>query len=505
MLLVAAIFLVLLFTIWSCAEDESFLMPIEEEPMMVTPEQDSSMMATEPDTMMMSPGQTVMLEETRMQNSSFLTADDTKIWRIERAFLTHGNNQIDISDNFNTVDDEFVFSYDGGLIWRKGFDIKTDASNSSEALLDKYVSAIETQYSFQDGSGSIVEADFGSCVFEIMGPNAVSATITNDDSSVLSFELQEKEAGDYKTTPTGPLGFSTAFQFISDDIVCCAPGMIGSYSENQLYIVTKYPRNNTEIVMGFDPMSGDQTKSYIFDQRDFVSKQLHIIDNQLIVAGGQYINTYNTDLVSDPESHTHDKQLTRFGISVLDNDMYLIGGDVHEIESNKIFKWSLETNTLSEFATLPEPKSGARGTIVNEHLYVFGGSQEFFGTDASNKIYKVSIEDPIEIEEFEMNRAMDFTFVQKYENLIFVAGQIIIGNDGGYNPNPFTYDSSIGVFNTIDNSYEEIETNLSNPEDSYSIHQMSILNDKIYILYGENNRSRTNGALWDVMVADLKN
>ena len=450
------------------------------------------------------------LSELRSESTTILTSGNSKTWRINQATLTNGNSTIDISSNFNVVDDEFIFGgsgENGTLEWRKGFDIKTNATNNSETLLDKYVSAISTTFQYTDESSSTVVADFGTCIFDINTNNTLTATITNEDSSVFIFVLVVKTQNDYLSPSQSGLNFTSAFAFESNSIRSMAPGMIGSYSNNSIYIVTREDglRNidgeSPERIIKFN-IETNSISENLFFQHDFASKQLHIIDNKLIIVGGQYVNQYDLSLSNDPVSASHGKSLSRFGISVLDDDAYIIGGDLREVEDDKIFKWDINSETLSEFTTLPEEKNGARGTIVNDNLYVFGGSETLlgFGTP-TNTIYKVSTNNPSQIETFQMNKAINFTFVQKYQNLIYVAGRIeVVDNTGATTGR----EATIGVFNTIDNTYQELVTNLTNFSGFDTIHQMCILNGKMYVIYG-NEGVNKGGQFpgWDVLVSDL--
>jgi len=438
--------------------------------------------------------------------STILTSGASKTWRISEATLVNEGVEIDISQNFNVKDDEFIFSgtdATGTLQWKKGFDIKTDATNPQETLFDKYVSSVSASFGLQTNSETIVETDFANTTIEINADDTVAVTITNADATVFNFTLVAKKQADYAVAPQAGLNFTNAFTFESNAILGHAPGMIGSYSDNSFFIVTRESDLNTgngspERIIKFD-LETNTVEDKLFFKSDFVSKQLHIIGDQLIAIGGQFINTYESDLVAEPTSIAHGKRLSRFGMAVLDNDAYIVGGDLNEVESNKIFKWNLESETLTEFATLPETKSGARATFVNDHLYVFGGQEEFGESVASDKIHKVALSDGSQIETFQMNKAMNYTFVQKHEHLIYVAGQIDIPSDA-----EFKVETTIGVFNTLDNTYQELATNLTNTTNQKTIHQMCIFNGKIYIVYGD--KGTDNGGQfkeWDVLVADL--
>ena len=100
-----------------------------------------------------------------------------------------------------------------------------------------------------------------------------------------------------------------------------------------------------------------------------------------------------------------------------------------------------------------------------------------------------------------MNQAIDFTFVQKFQNLIYVAGRIEVRDGSG---TIIGRESTIGVFNTLDNTYQELSTNLANASGFDTIHQMCIINGKMYIIYG--NQGIDNGGQfneWEVLVSDL--
>jgi hypothetical protein len=297
------------------------------------------------------------------------------------------------------------------------------------------------------------------------------------------------------------LDFSTAFTFESNSIdYLGAQGMIGSSEDNSLFIaIRETDLNNAERLLKVNLATNNITEK-IFDQTQFVTKRLHIRGNQLIVIGGQYVNTYNLDLSGgDPISVTHGKSLSRFGMTVLDDNAYIIGGDIGVIdeESDKIFSWNIETETFSEFSSMPDSRFHSDGTIVNDNLYVFGGCSQFGDRfTASTTAYKININNPSNVETFEIDQAIDVAFVRRFQNLIYIAGQtsIIDANDQISAVNPI-----VAVYNTSDNTYQELNTNLINTSGFDAIHQMCIINGKMYIIYG----GPDNGGQWEVLVSDL--
>ena len=312
------------------------------------------------------------------------------------------------------------------------------------------------------------------------------------DSIITSFQSQINNLTSYVLD----LDFSTAITFESLMYNFGSTGMIGSSTDNSLFISMR--ENSAERILKIN-IDTNNTTEKIFDQSDFVTKRLHIDGNQLIVFGGQYVNTYNLDLSGgDPTSVTHGKTLTRFGMTELNGNAYLIGGGLNE-DPEKIFSWNIETETLSDFSSLPQGLFSSGVTIVDDYLYVFGGTSLFADpSTVSTTAYKISINDPSNVETFQINQAIDVAFAQRYQNLIYVAGQIItVDSDGVYNAiNP-----TIGVYNTLENTYQVLNTNLTNTSGFDSIKQMCILNGKMYIIYGASD----NGTLqqWEVLVSDL--
>ena len=324
------------------------------------------------------------------------------------------------------------------------------------------------------------------------------------DSIIASFQNQISDL----TSNVLDLNFSTAYTFENDVIYGFGgAGMIGSSADNSLFIATRdwlTDVNNQSIMIEKILKINLETNSItekIFEHNDYVTKRLHIQGNQLFVFGGQYVNTYSTDLTGDdPVSVLHGRTLTRFGMTELDGNAYLIGGDLGpEDEGEKIFIWNIETETLSEFWSLPEKKYSIGTTIVDDNLYIFGGTSAFAipaGINATTA-YKVNINQPSNIEINQLNQVIDVAFARKYQNLIYIAGQIISVDANGETTanNP-----TIGIYDTLENTYKELNTNLTNPSGFHTIHQMCILNGKMYIIYAQDDGSINQ---WEILVSDL--
>ena len=307
------------------------------------------------------------------------------------------------------------------------------------------------------------------------------------------------------------LEFSSAVTFESAYVYSLgATGMIGSPADNSLFISTRDylvdSENNTstplERVLKISIDSNSITEK-IFEHNDYVTKRLHIEGDELMVFGGQYVNTYNLDLSGgDPTSMIHGKVLTRFGMTELDGNAYLIGGGLNDFPE-KIYTYNIESEMTSDFTSLPQALYQSNGAIVDDFLYVFGGSGGFGDpVPVSTTAYKINMNDPSNVETFQINQTIDVAFVDRVENLIYVAGQIITADANSANVaiNPI-----IGVYNTYENTFQELSTNLTNTSGFDTIHQMCILNGKMYIIYGSiGSGGATDGVQqWEVLVSDL--
>ena len=318
-------------------------------------------------------------------------------------------------------------------------------------------------------------------------------------------EFYGNEVSFMTAIPQSGLSFSTAFTFESNAISGIArAGMTGSFADNSIFIATREDElGYSDRILKFNLDTSNITET-LFDSGDYATKRIHVIESQLLVIGGQYITAYTLDLSGgDPTSVSHGKTLTRFGTTTLNDNVYIIGGDLNNIEAEKIFSWNIETNSLSDFSSLPEFKFGADGTIVNDNLYVFGGTITYppSASPSSTTAYKINTNNPSNVETFQIEQAIDIAFVEKFQNFIYVAGQIYTKDE---NNEVVSNNPTVGVYNTLDNTYQELSTNLNNTSGFETIHQMCILNGKMYIIYGENgvdNGGQFNE--WEVLVSDL--
>ena len=453
-----------------------------------------------------------ILEEEREITTETLSNGEEKTWKIENAILRNESGTIDISENFNVVDDEFIFKADGTFIWRPGNDINSEGETSQETLLDYYRSPIKSTYVYNEESSVELTAMDGSFSFKLEEDGTITGVLSLagriQEGGELILNLNNKAPGDYPNVPSSGLNFSEAFTFESDGISGFAPGMIGSNSDNSLFIVTREDGLNNgtaspERVIKYD-FSSETLEENLYFNIDFVSKQLHIINNQLVVIGGQFVNTYNLDFSGATTSTTHGLAITRFGMAVTENDAYIIGGDLDQnptdgiIEAEKIYKWDILNESLSFVTDLPEDRFGARGTIVNDKLYVFGGATEFPLNSSNNTIYIYDLINGTTVTE-NMNSNAEYSFVDKFQNLILIAGNKRLIENNLF----IGYETTLAVYDTKNNTYTDISHNLDLSDINTTIWGLSIFNNKLYVVFGNGENTGGQFGEWSIMAAPL--
>jgi hypothetical protein len=410
---------------------------------------------------------------------------NSKSWKIESAVLKNATNSggIVISNLPNVKDDEFVFSgsstgstYKASLVWNFRNEIRTDAAQEKQVLLDYYLSPSLYELTIQS-NGEIFSSD-PNLQIEIVSGEKVSL-LYKKGSAELQINLTPSAARVSQTQGT------LAFEKISDITgkgLEQAAGFTGSMASNSLYLAYR----NQEVagqfheeVMKFDINTG-LYKSQSFNQSDFVTKEIHIINDQLKVVGGQYVHTYSLDLDKDVVSASHGLILTRFGSTVVDNNIFLFGGDLQGASDN-IYAHDQATNKSTPVGKFPETRFWAHGEIVDGKLYSFGGRQEFNTDVAEDDIFEWDIVSG-QTKTYKLPKPMHRTFASRYQHLIIVGGQYEVANQ---NTTSIEVETAFGVFNTHDNTFTVVPTNL-NASGQNSVFGLTIIDNTLYILYGSN-------------------
>jgi len=283
-------------------------------------------------------------------------------------------------------------------------------------------------------------------------------------------------------------------------------GMTNSTSENSLFISSREnePSGNTteEEVFKLN-LDTNQLIRKNTSPGGFITKQLKIINDQLVSIGGTELKIYDLNLQNEPSSieYQNNFTLSKYGVASDDTNTYIIGGyrvDTPTRENTKIHKLNINSGELfEEIIETPETMVGASGAVLNNKLYVFGGATYENPTEGTNKIYIYHLDNSGIFGELSMSVTADVTFVQKYGDIILIAGHkgLYVGERTSF----------IGTFNTATNVFQEIDTNLNSEGGEKAIHQMIVKDDKIFILYGHPDDVIVGlESEWSILSADLK-
>ncbi|MBT5289417.1 MAG: hypothetical protein HOL35_04500 [Flavobacterium sp.] len=309
-------------------------------------------------------------------------------------------------------------------------------------------------------------------------------------------------------TPTllTSLSFEETYTFEANLLGGPHIGMTNSTSENTLFISSREnePSGNTteEEVFKLN-LDTNQLIRKNTSPGGFITKQLKIINDQLVSIGGTELKIYDLNLQNEPSSieYQNNFTLSKYGVASDDTNTYIIGGyrvDTPTRENTKIHKLNINSGELfEEIIETPETMVGASGAVLNNKLYVFGGATYENPTEGTNKIYIYHLDNSGIFGELSMSVTADVTFVQKYGDIILIAGHkgLYVGERTSF----------IGTFNTATNVFQEIDTNLNSEGGEKAIHQMIVKDDKIFVLYGHPDDVIVGlESEWSILSADLK-
>ena len=308
-------------------------------------------------------------------------------------------------------------------------------------------------------------------------------------------------------TPTllTSLSFEETYAFEANLLGGPHIGMTNSTSENSLFISSREnePSGNTteEEVFKLN-LDTNQLIRKNTSPGGFITKQLKIINDQLVSIGGTELKIYDLNLQNEPSSieYQNNFTLSKYGVASDDTNTYIIGGyrvDTPTRENTKIHKLNINTGEVfEEIIETPETMVGASGAVSNNKLYVFGGAIFENLTEGTNKIYIYPLDNSQNYEELSMSVKADVTFVQKYGDIILIAGHkgLYVGEKTSF----------VGKFDTTTNIFEEIDTNLDSEGGTKAIHQMIVKGDKMYLLFGQSGVAPSYQSGWSILSADLK-
>lgn len=308
-------------------------------------------------------------------------------------------------------------------------------------------------------------------------------------------------------TPTllTSLSFEETYTFEANVLGGPFIGMTYSTSENSLFISSRENEPSLgatqEEVFKLN-LDTNQLIRKSTSPGGFITKQLTIINDTLVSIGGTELKIYDLNLQNEPSSieYQNNFTLSKYGVASDDTNTYIIGGyrvDTPTRENTKIHKLNINSGELfEEIIDTPETMVGASGAVLNNKLYVFGGASYENLTEGTNKIYIYHLDNSGIFGELSMSVTADVTFVQKYGDIILIAGHkgLYVGERTSF----------IGTFNTATNVFQEIDTNLDNEGGTKAIHQMIVKGDKMYLLFGQSGIAPSYQSGWSILSADLK-
>ncbi len=262
---------------------------------------------------------------------------------------------------------------------------------------------------------------------------------------------------------------------VSGERLWQATGMEIDNASNSCFIVTRETDpgsgQSTERITKIDLVNKTGITTYS-DVQDFISKNVHVLNNELAIIGGTIVTYYNSANLELLQSFNHGLELSRFGSDLHNNTLFIWGGDLNEVNSDKIYQLNQSTNLFEVYGQLSEPRTWAHGEIINNTLYVFGGQEEFENTPIKNTILIYDLNTQTETK-IMLPYSFFRTFTAKLGSTIYVAGHVVNGENTT---------TILGKYDTETNAFTEIDFELPN---GGNIHQLAVDNEYLYALAGE--------------------
>lgn len=432
-----------------------------------------------------------------------LTDNDIKVWRIETATLS--NSSENISDLYNIKDDEFKFSIGSSptqinLRWIKGFQVahgetreaaKSDINLSTETFqLQIQISAdlvsISTPNNSFTGNYNLEEQKIFGLLYYDLNAEPLSVTLT------------AKELENYLIPATTLFNAQELFTFNTGIF---RVGFKISQAQEALYLTNRSDLDGlgSQQAFRFDLNNGT-LNTLEFTQQDFATKNIEFIGNQVASIGGGSFNMFSLDFTTIEETlGIEEHYSTSNGTAALDNNAYLFGGLINGDLDNMTL-WDPTANSFTDLATTPFQLNDFDGEIVDQKLYIFGGwhSAPSNGDPGSDIVYIYDI-DSNTFDQVALPLFLRETYTSVVENLIYVGAlePLDTDNDGDIELVPF-----LGVFNTLNNSFQEITLDVGNILTNRRLVHLQVAGSKAYFVTSE-DIGPPNGFILRVYSADL--
>jgi len=402
------------------------------------------------------------------------------IWKAEQAEVRNSNgNVINITDSYIIDDDLFTFSEGSNqtlnLHWKKGIDINMQAENLQEAETDTNTSSEDIVLAINEDTGTLSSSDnrvIGNFVSE---SGEIFMTIEDiTTGSTLSLTMAPKNATDFVKIPSTT---SSPLELFSFDTGIARVGLKVSQSENSIYLTNRNDLvPNQQLAFKYD--LGNRTLTSIdFLLSDFATKNIEFVEGAVLSLGGSRFQAFDYELTGvdtfieiDPFS-----TLIFNGTASLNNTVYTFGNS--NGNGNIISTWNIGNDNLQEIATLSAPSEIAfmDGEIIDQVLYIFGGwDTDFPGSDI---LHTYNIDTGIQ-NQIQLPVVFERTFTSTVENLIYIVGVEPFGSQ--------SLDTVFGVYNTLDDSFQEINIDsLDAILTNSALQHFQVTGDRVYFVTSE--------------------
>ena len=454
---------------------------------------------------------------------------NTKTWKIESASLTNSNvTNLDVTEAFNIKDDEFLFAANNAnsgftLEHKQRNDFNTNASDFQEFLLDYYKSSLTYELLAATNNVGLFSNTSESLNF-MYENNALTGEWSFNASSKLTFTLTEKTAEDYQVAPTS-LNFQditiipNSFAFLESQ---GSADVLASQSDNSIFIVYSTDAfenpnggsNRAEAIIKYN-IGTNTFSNNVFHNADFFTKRASITNNEIKVAGTQFLNTYDLNFNSDPTTIGYNDfsqnadsfLLLRHDVVFNNDDLYILGGNSDaDLDPNNpqsfldtVFVYNSNSSLLSESTMMPGAKSQAASELVDNIVYTFSGQRGFSDLDTlETTSYQYSLTNNT-FSSFNIPQALNISYTASVENLIYVAGQIFVLNA---NNNIIDKNAYLGVYNTENGTFTEIQHDLDDSDTDSRISGIAYTNNKLYVVFGNSTGVVEEGET-RILAADL--
>jgi hypothetical protein len=409
------------------------------------------------------------------------------VWEIEQAaIIKPSNDSTVITGTYIVEDDIFTFTDSTtqtiNLHWKKGYDINMQAQNVQEASTDRNASSEDFTLTIDPDTGILTSLDNRITAYYATESGSVLISIKDINSNnALSIGLTTKNQEDYIHMPSTISNPQELFNYTVGSPIT---GFKISPSQNSLYLTNRNDLVQSQQFGLKYNLHTNTLTTFDFLQQDFATKNIEFLEGKVASLGGFQFQVMDYEFSEVETSISVNEPLIFNGTASLNDTAFAFGGyDNNNPDTNTITTWNMGDATYQNVATIPSGLSQMDGEIVDQVLYMFGGwnlsPSDNFG---SSLVHTYHIDTGIQ-NQIQLPVGLRQVYTSTVENLIYVAGlePLDTDNDGQIN----TTRPYIGVFNTIDSSFQEISIDLDTILDNGYLRQFQVIDNKAYLVVSD--------------------